>query len=211
MMAIRDQVEDAQEFERWSATYEHSWMQPVGFDRVHQVVLNLIASENEGTAPESILDVGCGTGRLLRKAGVRWPAAQLIGVDPAEGMVNVARRLMPTATFKIGSAAALPLADASVDLAMSTVSFHHWHNQGAAVREVARVLRPGGRFVLADFVLPPGMSRLIDHFGSNSPAAVRHLFEQAGLHIRSQRRRFPFCLLLTVGQQPQSDSIGSTA
>lgn len=66
-----------------------------------------------------------------------WPEAHLAGVDPAQGMLEVARHLTPEARFYLGSGEALPLEDASVDLALSTISFHHWQDQAAGVREVA--------------------------------------------------------------------------
>src|SRR5260370_20365988 len=148
MMAKTTRTEDIERFHRWSRTYERSWLQRLVFDRVHQAVLRVVATEV--AEPTTILDVGCGTGRLLRAAKARWLNAQLIGVDPAEGMVEVARHLAPAITFHVGSAEALPLPDASVDVVLSTVSFHHWGDQAAAIREVARVLRPGGRFFLSD-------------------------------------------------------------
>jgi SAM-dependent methyltransferase len=122
------QSRDVQRFERWSRTYEESWMQRRLFSRVHAAVLDLAAT---ASPPAVVLDVGCGTGRLLRAAAARWPEAQLIGVDPAQGMVDVARELTPGATFHRGLAEALPLADASVDLVTSTLSFHHWRDQAA--------------------------------------------------------------------------------
>ena len=79
--------------------------------------------------PQVILDVGCGTGRLLRKAKQQWPDAHLVGVDAAEKMIQQATELFPEAEFHVAMAEALPLPDASVDLAFSTMSFHHWANQ----------------------------------------------------------------------------------
>src|SRR5579883_1550856 len=129
-----NKAHDIDRFSRWSRTYERSYLQGLIFDRAHRA------------APESILDVGCGTGRFLRQAAQRWPGASLIGVDPAEGMIEMARRLTPGATFYVSMAEELPLPGASVDVAVTTLSFHHWSDQAAGVREVARVLRPGGRF-----------------------------------------------------------------
>ena len=175
---------DIHRFDRWSHTYEDSWMQKRFFDPVHQAVLDLAAN---GPKPETILDIGCGTGRLLRKAMTRWPYARFIGVDPAPGMVDVAQRLLPDAAFRLGTAEALPLPDACVDLAMSTVSFHHWHDQAAGVREVARVLRPGGRFLLADVAAPRWFSRLFRRAPFLSAEQVRDIFAEAGLHVQSQQ------------------------
>jgi ubiquinone/menaquinone biosynthesis C-methylase UbiE len=198
-IATKNRSHDIQHFNRWSRTYERSWLQRVFFGPVHKAVLAMVAGES---APESILDVGCGTGRLLRRAGARWPAARLIGVDPAEGMIAEARRLTPGATFHLGTAEALPLPDASVDLAMSTLSFHHWRDGAAGLCEVARVLRPGGRFVLADFILPAWLRPFLGHAGSDRsprPAAVRALFAQAGLEVCEQRRVRARHVLMTMG------------
>ncbi len=80
----------------------------------------------------------------------------MIGVDAAEKMIEQATQLFPEAEFHVAMAEALPLPDASVDLAFSTLSFHHWANQAKGISEVARVLRPQGRFLLADITIPLG-------------------------------------------------------
>jgi ubiquinone/menaquinone biosynthesis C-methylase UbiE len=70
-------------------------------------------------------------------------------------MVGVARTLIPTGgriNVQVGVAEKLPFADASFDLVFSTMTFHHWPDQVGAASEVGRVLAPGGRWVLADFV-----------------------------------------------------------
>src|SRR6516165_11243804 len=151
-MAIKHREKDIERFDQWSSSYENSWMQRAFFDQTHKAVLGLAAGIVP--EPESVLDVGCGTGRLLRRAYRYWPDAHLIGVDPAPGMIEKAKLLTPFATFYTSMAEALPLEDASVDLALSTTSFHHWQDQVAGLREIARVLRPGGYFMLVDLSLP---------------------------------------------------------
>jgi ubiquinone/menaquinone biosynthesis C-methylase UbiE len=196
-MTKASEQHDIERFSRWSHTYEQSWLQRNFFDRVHQAMLQLIASEE---TPESILDVGCGTGHLLREARQRWPEAQLIGVDAAEGMVETARQLTSGATFYVGRAEALPLAGASVDVALSTISFHHWGNQAQGVREVARVLRPGGRFFLADIFVPTYLGKIIRPTRFHTPASMRSLFTQASLEVvKQQSIIFSGFVLVTVG------------
>jgi ubiquinone/menaquinone biosynthesis C-methylase UbiE len=172
-MAMKQETDDVREFNRRSATYDSSWEQWLFFDRLQRAVLGLVESE---VNPESVLDVGCGTGRLLRKAGERWPNSRLISVDPAGGMIEKARLLMPNATFYVSMAESLPLPDASVDLVFSTASSHHWRDKVQGVREVRRVLRPGGRFFLADIWPPLGLSKIFRHFRANDPARVRDVF-----------------------------------
>jgi ubiquinone/menaquinone biosynthesis C-methylase UbiE len=198
-MATKRRAKDIERFSQWSGTYEDSWLQQNLFDPVHQATLSLASGIVHH--PSNILDVGCGTGKLLRRAHTYWPEAQLIGVDPANGMIETAKRLTPDATFFTGQAEALPLPDASVDLAFSTISFHHWQNQAAGIREIARVLRPGGYFVLVDASFPDWLVRLFRVKRFHSPARMRTLFNQAGLHVQEQRilawRRW----LATVGQK----------
>jgi ubiquinone/menaquinone biosynthesis C-methylase UbiE len=186
---------DVQHFERWSRDYERSWMQRFLFSRVHSATLDLAASL---PPPATALDVGCGTGRLLRAAATRWPDARLIGVDPAEGMVEVARKLTPNATFYRGLAQSLPLPDASVDLAFSTISFHHWRDHLGGVREIARVLRPGGHFILVDFAPPRGLAWLSGHEGAQTAAARQRIFTAAGLRIERQQRVVYPMILATI-------------
>ncbi|HEX8994880.1 MAG TPA: methyltransferase domain-containing protein [Ktedonobacterales bacterium] len=189
------QSRDVTQFERWSHTYEDSWMQRRLFDQVHRAALDLAA---EFPAPASVLDVGCGTGRLLRAVAGRWPYTQLIGVDPAQGMVDAARQRTPGATFYRGLAESLPLPDASVDLVLSTMSFHHWRDQTAGVREIARTLRPSGHFILVD-VAPPRWSTWLVPHGSAQPAAIRErIFDAGGLRITRQRRVVYPMILATV-------------
>jgi SAM-dependent methyltransferase len=186
------QTRDVQHFERWSHSYEGSWLQSRFFTRVHSAVLDLAASF---PPPASVLDVGCGTGRLLRAAAARWPGAQLIGVDPAQGMVDGARQLTPGATIHRGLAESLPLPNASVELVVSTMSSHHWRDQAAGVREIARVLRPGGHFILADVALPRVLRWLTLHENGLPAAARQRLFTAAGLRIEQQRSVvYPFIL-----------------
>lgn len=181
----RFQGPDVRHFEEWSHTYESSWMQRRFFTRIHNAALDLAAPL---PLPAAVLDVGCGTGRLLRAAALRWPAASLLGVDPAEGMVEVARRLTPGAEIQRGLAEELPLPDASVDLVLSTMSFHHWGDQVAGVREIARVLRPGGHFILVD-IAPPRALAWLRLTGRAQPVAERQrIFAAAGLRIERGRR-----------------------
>jgi ubiquinone/menaquinone biosynthesis C-methylase UbiE len=125
----------------------------------------------------------------------------LIGVDPAHGMIEMAKRLTPNATFSTGMAEALPLQDSSVDLALSTSSFHHWQDQAAGLREIARVLRPGGYFILVDASFPDWLVRVFRVKRFHSPAQLRHLFIQAGLHVQRQQTLAWRRWLATVGNK----------
>jgi len=198
-MTTKHREKDVERFDQWASTYENSWLQRAFFERVYQATLTLAA----GTVhqPVSVLDVGCGTGKLLRRANTYWPEAQLIGVDPANGMIEMAKRLTPNATFFTGMAEALPLQDASVGLALSTSSFHHWQDQAAGIREITRVLRPGGYFILVDASFPDWLVRVFRMKRFHSPAQLRTLFIQAGLHVQTQQTLAWRRWLATVGNK----------
>ena len=198
-MATKHREKDIEHFEQWSSSYENSWMQRAFFDQTHQAALTLAASIVH--QPGCVLDVGCGTGRLLRRAYRYWPEAQLIGVDPADGMIERAKLLTPNATFFTSMAETLPLPDASVDLALSTTSFHHWQDQEAGIREIARVLRPGGYFILVDISIPEWLERVVSLERFHSPAQMRTLFDHAGLYVQTQQKLAWRRWLATVGKK----------
>src|SRR6266508_2407925 len=136
-------------FNARASSYEDSWSRRV-FAPVHKGTLELAATLNP--RPREVLDVGCGTGALLRRAAGRFPDAELVGVDPADQMIELARTRTPVASrarFICASAARLPFDDDSFDLAVSTMSFGFWP-RSTGLREVRRVLAPGGHLILAD-------------------------------------------------------------
>ncbi|SRR5579884_1512664 len=198
-MSTKQRKRDVERFDQWAETYEESRLQRAFFEPVYQATLALATKTVR--QPASILDIGCGTGKLLRLLHNCWPDAQLIGVDPAEHMIEVAKRLTPAATFSVAMAEALPLPDSSVDLALSTSSFHHWQNQAAGVREIARVLRPDGYFILEDASFPDWLVHLLRMRRFHSPAQLQTLFTNAGLQVQTQQKIVWNRLLATVGKK----------
>lgn len=188
---------DVKRFNQWAATYDQSVMQRWFLGPVHSKMLDLLMQELQDP-PRCIIDVGCGTGRLLRAASVRWPEAQLFGVDPAEQMVSEAIRLNPSATFKLAPAESLPFSDQTADLVLTSLSFHHWADQTKGLQEIARVLRPGGLFCLADHAM-----LLLKLFGEKvkSRNQIRALIIGAGLAVRKHQRLRMRAVLITLAQK----------
>jgi SAM-dependent methyltransferase len=91
------------------------------------------------------LDVGCGTGALAQTALERAAPDRVLGIDPSEGFLANARRYItdPRARFEIADAQALPVADASFDVAMSGLVLNFVPDQAKAAREMRRALLPG--------------------------------------------------------------------
>jgi len=182
-------------FNKWSESYDRSFLRAF-FTRVHRRILEEAATHQPH--PESILDVGCGTGRLLRAASARWPGARLTGVDPAVGMVEVARRTTPGAVFHLGRAESLPVPDAWFDVVLTSLSFHHWTDQTAGLREITRALRGGGFFYLADVIAPRWLATA-SRSRIQSRAGLQRLFAGAGLRVETQSALFTNFVVLTVG------------
>lgn len=99
---------------------------------------------------QRVLDVACGTGVLARAAVQRvGPDGAVSGLDANPDMLAVARRLDPSIDWIHGRAEALPLADDSVDVVVSQFGLMFFDDRVAALREMQRVLRPGGRLAVA--------------------------------------------------------------
>jgi len=123
--------------------------------RLHHRISDRTAHLAAGTAasPNRVVDVGCGTGYLLRALAGRYTdAEELAGIDAAPRMIEVANNLAndDRLRFAVGVAERLPFPDATVDLIVSTTSFDHWSDQRAGLVECARILRPGGHLLLVD-------------------------------------------------------------
>lgn len=143
-----------------------NWMAPF-YDRVcHTMGLGpAFRARTIGIAAlrpgESVLDVGCGTGVLTRLAARTVGSAGMVwGIDPAPDMIRVANenavRLGSTAGFRLAAIEDLPFEDATFDAALASVMIHHLPPdlKRVGLKEVYRILRPGGRLVVVDLDRP---------------------------------------------------------
>lgn len=122
--------------------------------RRNRVYRQLVALS--GVRPgDSALDVGSSSGYLARRlAAVTGPAGHVTGVDPSRAAIAYAQRhALPAMTFTVGAAQSLDLPDSSFDVVTCTLAMHHIpaRKRAAAVGEMYRVTRPGGRLLIADF------------------------------------------------------------
>ncbi len=102
------------------------------------------------------LDVGTGPGIFPLGIAASLPELEFLGIDLSPAMVHAARAnarergLEPRVHFQIGSAYALPLPDKSVDVVLCVHTIHHLEDPLAFMNEAARVLKPGGKYVIVD-------------------------------------------------------------
>src|SRR3990170_2056503 len=122
---------------------------------------------------EKIMDVGCGSGTLLIEAKTRYPNSDFLGIDPDKKILQLAEKKLEQAGVKArlvqGFAQELPFPPASFDLVISTLIFHHMSTpvKKEAVKEIYRILKDMGRFLLADFGQPDNIfAKLLLNLGS---------------------------------------------
>jgi SAM-dependent methyltransferase len=125
----------------WSQTYDTA---KNGLIDLEQPVMDEILA---AVPPGRALDAACGTGRHSKSLAERH---EVIGVDQSPEMLAVARASAPGATFEEGDFTALRFEDESFDLVVSSLALTHLTDISPAIREFARVVRPGGRIVLSD-------------------------------------------------------------
>ena len=152
---------DVAAFAERAGGYDEGWR-----GRLHHEIADRTAdlALAQVPAPRRVLDVGSGTGYLLRQLAARVPdAVELVGVDAAGRMVRVAQEATadPRLRFLAGTAEQLPGPDGGFDLVVTTTSFDHWADQQAGLRECARVLAPGGHLVLVDQFSPLYLPTLV--------------------------------------------------
>ena len=147
-------------------------------------------------AGKRVLEVGCGTGELLRAVSRGATPARLVGLDPDQGMLDQAgakfRASGVAAELVLGYAEALPFPDGSFDVVLSSLMFHHLDaaTKRTALREWRRVLAPGGVLVLVDFGAPrsallraltwPARLGLFEQVAENLRGRVPALLAEAG-------------------------------
>lgn len=119
------------------------------------------------------LDVGCGEGRLPRDLRAR--GYEVIGIDASPTLIEHAREADPDGDYRVADGATLPLADASVQLASAFMSLHDIDDMEGAVREIARVLVPGGRLCAA-VVHPINSGGKFASSASDAPFIIRESY-----------------------------------
>jgi SAM-dependent methyltransferase len=150
---------------------------------------------------QAVIDIACGTGVLAREAAKRVaPGGKVVGLDRNDGMLAMARRVAPAIEWRSGRAEALPFADQSFDAVVSQFGLMFFEDRNAALKEMWRVLRPGGRLAVAVWALldqSPGYAAMTDllqrlfgtriadelraPFRLGDPALLGSLFAKAGI------------------------------
>ena len=193
-MSTHEQTVLAQ-FDAQARAYLTSAVHAQGPDLVRAQDLARHAARQAAPAPAAAaLDVGCGAGHL--SFAIAPDFARVVALDPAPGMLAVVRdaaaaRHLPQIETVEGAGDRLPFADESFDLVCSRKSAHHWRRIEPALRELRRVLKPGGHLLM------------IDTEGEEDPLADTHLQTIELLrdrsHVRSHTPRQWQAMLAAAG------------
>jgi len=165
-------------------------------------------------APRRVLDVGCGTGYLLRLLAGRCPqATELTGIDAAPAMIEAAGQAADDQRlrFTVGTAERLPYPDNAFDLIVSTTSFDHWADQRAGLLECARVLAPGGHLVLADQFSPLLLPTLLAgrRGKARTPRRASRLLSAAGFRDLAWHDVYALIIKAVTASSGQTTAAGS--
>jgi SAM-dependent methyltransferase len=139
------------------------------------------------------LDLGCGTGRLTRALAERGPT---VGLDASSAML--ARVQAPASPLVLGDGFALPFADASFDAVVALRFFFHFENAAALLREIARIVAPGGAVVFDTYLWSPRAWLPLDRarWGGgvfvHSPREIERVGRQLGWQVVRRKHSFLF-------------------
>ncbi len=139
-----------QEIERWSPF--KVWLYSLRYrsPKSNRATVELTSLSES----DRLLDVGCGPGAALEEAAAT--GAEVAGVDPSPSMVARASRRVPEADVRVGSAEEIPFPDDHFTVVINVASFHHWADREAGLKEILRVLAPGGRLHIVEGLLKEG-------------------------------------------------------
>lgn len=142
-----------------------------------------------------LLDLGCGTGNLIKRIQEEWSGINVVGVDLSSEMLQVARGKVGSATLLIASRAQLlPFRQSTFDVIVSCSAFHFWRQPQQALGEIRRVLRAGGELVITDWCDDYLMCKIYDlylricnsaHYRTYGSRRYQSLLRESGFRVLS--------------------------
>jgi ubiquinone/menaquinone biosynthesis C-methylase UbiE len=201
---------DVAAFEQRATRYEQGWL-----GRLHHQIAERTAelAATVSVAPGRVLDIGCGTGYLLRLLARQYPqASELAGIDPAPSMIEAATASADDERlrFSVGVAEQLPYPGSSFDLVVTTTSFDHWSDQQTGLRECARVLMPAGQLIIVDLFsiwLTPTL--IGDRRGkARTPRRASQLLSACGFTSMAWHNLYPLIKAVTAARGPGAGNDG---
>ena len=150
MPADRDKELIARRFDRQAEVYESvTPVQSMMADHLMTLISKTYPNTDE---PLSLLDLGCGPGRVARRFAQAYPQSEITGIDVAQGMIEKARDIVPTGLFVVGDAEEyLDHCDETFDVIASNAALQWFEHPIETLRRCLAQLKPGGLLAIATF------------------------------------------------------------
>jgi len=129
-------------------------------------------------AGEKILDVGAGKGSIANRVLQESKGAEVYAVDPSEKRVALMRRDYPALKSSVAGAESLPFPDSFFDKAYTTMALHHYNDLARALKELRRVLKTGGCFVVLEVDPASAQAMMFRFFGRLTGEHMNFLSEE---------------------------------
>ncbi|MBO4387524.1 MAG: methyltransferase domain-containing protein, partial [Treponema sp.] len=162
--------------------------------RLSKVFYKLIYDNIELSDSDQVLDVGCGTGTILKTLSERFNIVAH-GIDVENEMLKVAKTKCPEMDIQLCSCDSTPFEDDSIDAAIACMAYHHFPDKEAFEKEAARILKPDARLYIADPNFPFVLRKIINFLVRNlngeffSSKEITERFERSGFKLVNVRKR----------------------
>lgn len=203
-----DQLEknSIEEFSKWADNYDNPFTS-ITFRQTNAKIVKILDPKQNS----SLLDVGCGSGILIKYLLDANRGMKLFGVDITPKMVEIAKRKFvndPSVEIILGSAVKMPYKDNSFDYVTCASSFHHHPDPVKSAKEMVRVLKPGGKLLILDMCIEGLLRKLffrVENIYHNEGKVFRltnkemcDLYGKVGLK-RIEQSTFLYFTLVTMG------------
>lgn len=181
------------------ASYYDTHIQGRLSEKAYRLITNTIRLKPE----DNILDAGCGTGTVLKRLNAMC-RINGFGIDIEDKMIEQARSKLPQMKIQKCDCSSTPFENEFFDSIVACMTFHHFHDQTAFAKEMARVLKKGGKIYIVDPNLPALLRKIVNTLLANhdivgkfsNARQISAFFNPSGFVIRQHKRSFLFQLIV---------------
>lgn len=153
------------QFSFWAKWYDSKFIRLLYFERLYGKIIGVITAEKECFKTGSkFLDVACGTGEIIYRLAGKYPGIDFTGVDFTQEMVETAKRKtehLKNIRIINSDASELPFEDKTFDFVLCSDALHHFSEPELSIKEIGRVVKDGGCFLLVDPAANTGFQKIM--------------------------------------------------